>query len=62
MSLRPSSKGGKTKPPAHFTEDTLLSAMERAGAKEMTDDAEHKGLGTPATRAGILENQLLSGI
>ena len=51
---------GKTKAPAHFTEDTLLSAMERAGAKEMPDDAERKGLGTPATRAGILE-KLVSG-
>lgn len=52
---------GKTKPPAHFTEDTLLSAMERAGAKEMPDDAERKGLGTPATRAGILEKLVSSG-
>ena len=51
----PTIEEGKTKPPAHFTEDTLLSAMERAGAKEMPDDAERKGLGTPATRAGILE-------
>ena len=48
-------KEGKTCPPKHFTEDTLLSAMETAGADEMPDDAEHKGLGTPATRAGILE-------
>ena len=38
---------GKTKPPARYTEDTLLSAMETAGAKEMPDDAERKGLGTP---------------
>ena len=52
---------GKTKPPAHFTEDTLLSAMERAGAKEMPDDAERKGLGTPATRAGILEKLVSAG-
>jgi len=51
---------GKTKAPAHFTEDTLLAAMERAGAREMPDDAERKGLGTPATRAGILE-KLVSG-
>ena len=48
-------KEGKTSPPKHFTEDTLLSAMETAGAEEMPDDAERKGLGTPATRAGILE-------
>ena len=52
---------GKTKPPAHFTEDTLLYAMETAGAKEMPDDAERKGLGTPATRAGILEKLVSAG-
>ena len=52
---------GKTKPPARYTEDTLLSAMENAGAKEMPDDAERKGLGTPATRAGILEKLVSSG-
>ena len=52
---------GKTNPPAHFTEDTLLSAMERAGAKEMPEDAERKGLGTPATRAGILEKLVSAG-
>lgn len=48
-------KEGKTTPPKHFTEDTLLSAMETAGAEDMPEDAECKGLGTPATRAGILE-------
>ena len=48
-------KEGKTTPPKHYTEDTLLSAMEVAGAKEMPEDAERKGLGTPATRAAILE-------
>ncbi|MGE4214434.1 MAG: DNA topoisomerase 3 [Anaerotignaceae bacterium] len=48
-------KEGKTTPPKHFTEDTLLSAMETAGAEDMPEDAERKGLGTPATRAGILE-------
>lgn len=52
---------GKTKPPARYTEDTLLSAMENAGAKEMPDDVERKGLGTPATRAGILEKLVSSG-
>ena len=46
---------GFTKPPAHFTEDTLLSAMEKAGASDMADDVERKGLGTPATRADIIE-------
>lgn len=57
----PSIKEGKTTPPRHFTEDTLLSAMEVAGAKEMPDDAERKGLGTPATRAGILEKLVSTG-
>lgn len=42
-------KEGKTSPPKHFTEDTLLSAMETAGADEMPDEVERKGLGTPAT-------------
>lgn len=54
-------KEGKTTPPAHFTEDSLLSAMEVAGAKEMPDDAERKGLGTPATRAGIIEKLIATG-
>ena len=48
-------KEGKTTPPKHFTEDTLLSAMETAGIEDMPEDAERKGIGTPATRAGILE-------
>lgn len=54
-------KEGTTKPPSHFTEDSLLSAMEVAGAKEMPDDAERKGLGTPATRAGIIEKLIATG-
>ena len=54
-------KEGKTKPPAHFTEDSLLSAMEVAGAKDMPEDAERKGLGTPATRAGIIEKLITTG-
>ena len=52
---------GFSQPPKHFTEDLLLSAMENAGAEEMPDDAERKGLGTPATRAGIIENLVKSG-
>jgi len=52
---------GFSQPPKHFTEDTLLSAMENAGAEDMPDDAERKGLGTPATRAGIIENLVKSG-
>ena len=54
-------KEGKTTPPKHFTEDTLLSAMETAGKDDMPDDAERKGLGTPATRAGILEKLVATG-
>lgn len=52
---------GKTSPPKHYTEDTLLSAMERAGAEDMPDDAERKGLGTPATRAATLEKLVSAG-
>lgn len=48
-------KEGKTTPPKHFTEDTLLSAMETAGIEDMPEDVERKGIGTPATRSGILE-------
>lgn len=44
-----------TSPPKPFTEDTLLSAMERAGNGEFAKETEKKGLGTPATRAGIIE-------
>lgn len=54
-------KEGFTTPPKHFTEDTLLSAMETAGAAETTDEAERKGLGTPATRAGIIEKLVQTG-
>ena len=54
-------KEGKTTPPKHYTEDTLLSAMETAGKDEMPEDAERKGLGTPATRAGILEKLVSTG-
>lgn len=46
---------GKTTPPAHHTEGTILHAMESAGKEDMPEDAEHKGIGTPATRAAILE-------
>ncbi len=49
---------GRTTPPAHHTEDTILHAMEKAGAEDMPEDAEHKGIGTPATRAAILEKLL----
>ena len=54
-------KTGKTTPPKHFTEDTLLSAMENAGKEETPEDAERKGLGTTATRAGIIEKLISAG-
>lgn len=50
-----------TSPPKAFTEDTLLSSMETAGAAETTDEAERKGLGTPATRAAIIEKLVQTG-
>ena len=50
-----------TSPPKAYTEDTLLSAMERAGTEDMPEDAERKGLGTPATRAAILEKLVQMG-
>ena len=50
-----------TSPPKAFTEDTLLSAMETAGNEDFEDDTEKKGLGTPATRAGIIEKLVRSG-
>lgn len=50
-----------TTPPKHFTDDSLLSAMERAGSEDMDDDVERKGLGTPATRADIIEKLVKDG-
>ena len=50
-----------TKPPKAYTEDSLLAAMERAGNADMDDDVERKGLGTPATRASIIEKLISSG-
>ena len=54
-------KEGKTSPPKHFTEDTLLSAMETAGKEELPEEAERRGIGTPATRAGIIEKLVGKG-
>ncbi|HBF5638566.1 TPA: type IA DNA topoisomerase, partial [Clostridioides difficile] len=50
-----------TQPPKAYTEDTLLSAMENAGKEETPEDAERKGLGTTATRAGIIEKLISAG-
>ena len=54
-------KAGKTTPPRHYTEDTLLSAMETAGKEDMPEEAERRGIGTPATRAAILEKLVSAG-
>ncbi|MEE1258009.1 MAG: DNA topoisomerase 3 [Lachnospiraceae bacterium] len=54
-------KEGFTKPPVRYTEATLLAAMEKAGAKEMDNDVERKGLGTPATRAEIIDKIIRDG-
>lgn len=54
-------KAGRTTPPKHYTEDTLLSAMETAGAGDMPEEAERRGIGTPATRAATLEKLVSAG-
>ena len=56
--LKSQLKEYETSPPKHYTEDTLLSAMENA---VKTDNSERQGLGTPATRAGIIENLVIRG-
>ena len=50
-----------TSPPKPYTEDTLLSAMERAGNEDYDEDTEKKGLGTPATRAAVIESLVKNG-
>jgi DNA topoisomerase-3 len=50
-----------TQPPKPHTEASLLSAMERAGSADTDPDAERKGLGTPATRAAVIEKLVKSG-
>lgn len=50
-----------TKPPKAYTEDSLLQAMETAGKQEFDENTERKGLGTPATRAGMIEKLVRSG-
>jgi DNA topoisomerase-3 len=54
-------KEGSTTPPKNFTEGTLLSSMETAGMKDVSDDIEKRGIGTPATRAGIIEKLIKTG-
>lgn len=60
FSAKATIKEGKTSPPKHFTDDTLLLAMENAN--NAMEDAERKGIGTPATRAGILEKLIKTGL
>jgi DNA topoisomerase-3 len=60
-SISASVREGKTSPPKRYTDDTLLAAMETAGAEDFPDDAERKGLGTPATRAGVIEKLIRTG-
>ena len=55
FTAKTSVREGFTSPPKHYTEDTLLSAMENAGVEGVEEEIERRGLGTPATRAGILE-------
>ena len=55
-------KEGKTTPPKHFSEDSILASMESAGADDMPEDAERRGIGTPATRAGLLEKLVSTGL
>ena len=57
----PKLEEGRTTPKKHFTEDSLLSAMERAGAEEMPDEVERKGIGTSATRAATIEKLVRIG-
>ena len=54
-------KEGQTSPPKHYTEDTLLHSMETASAESMPEDAERQGIGTPATRAAIIEKLVAKG-
>lgn len=54
-------KEGQTSPPKHYTEDTLLHSMETASADSMPEDAERQGIGTPATRAAIIEKLVAKG-
>lgn len=54
-------KEGKTTPPKRFTEASLLAAMESSGAKDMPEEAERRGIGTPATRAATIEKLVADG-
>ena len=60
--VRATVREGVTTPPRHYTEASILAAMESAGNTDMPEDAERKGIGTPATRAGILEKLVSEGL
>ncbi|GHV39791.1 DNA topoisomerase [Clostridia bacterium] len=60
-SVTASVREGKSKPPLRFTEGSLLRAMETASAEDFPEDCERVGLGTPATRAGIIEKLIKTG-
>jgi DNA topoisomerase-3 len=60
FTAKTSVREGFTSPPKYYTEDTLLSAMENAGVEGVEEEIERRGLGTPATRAGIIENLVKS--
>jgi len=61
-SVAASVREGKTTPPRRYTEDSLLAAMESASAEEIPEETERRGLGTPATRAGIIERLVKVGL
>ena len=54
-------KEGQTSPPKSYTEDTLLSAMQAAGADSMPEGGERRGIGTPSTRAATIEKLVQKG-
>ena len=62
FTVNASVREGFSQPPKHYNEDSLLANMETAGAEDMPDDVERKGLGTPATRAAIIEGLVKSGL
>lgn len=59
--LSSSLKAGQTSAPPHYTEATLLAAMESAGKDEAPENVERQGIGTPATRAGVIEKLVNDG-
>ena len=54
-------KEGKTSPPKHFTRTLFCRPWETAGKERMPEEAERQGIGTPATRTGIIEKLVKKG-